>query len=68
MKKRGFVVYDIFDINYRPLDGSASQADLLFVKETSRFRKYRFFATAQQRKKLNTRYAKYFADRQRFIS
>ncbi|MEO6981194.1 MAG: FkbM family methyltransferase, partial [Mucilaginibacter sp.] len=39
MKQRGFVVYDICTLMKRPLDNALFQADFLFVKEDSVFRK-----------------------------
>lgn len=53
MKQRGFVVYDILDYGYRPLDGAMSQVDLVFVKENGIFRKYHFYATKEQRASQN---------------
>ena len=50
MKERQFVVYDIFDKNYRPFDGALGQIDLLFVKEEGYFRKTHRWATVEQRK------------------
>lgn len=38
MKKRKFVVYDIFGGHNRPLDKALAQKDILFVKENGRFR------------------------------
>ncbi len=38
MKKRDFVVYDIFGGHNRLLDGALAQRDVLFVKEDGRFR------------------------------
>lgn len=52
MKSHGFVVYDIFGANYRPLDGAMAQVDMAFVKENSQFRKYHIYATQKQRGKL----------------
>jgi len=49
MKKRGFVVYDIFGGHNRPLDGARAQADVAFVKENGIFRKYYDWATPNQR-------------------
>ena len=49
MKARGFVAYDICGLQYRLLDDALSQIDLAFVKETSQFRKYSFYATRKQR-------------------
>jgi FkbM family methyltransferase len=50
MKQLGFVVYDIHNFLYRPLDGALLQADLLFVRENGRFRESHAFATPEQRK------------------
>jgi len=50
MKSCGFSVYDIFDLQYRPLDKSLSQVDMAFVRDNGRFRKHHFYATPEQRK------------------
>jgi len=50
MKELGFVVYDIHNFLYRPLDGALSQADLLFVRENGKFRQSHAFATPEQRR------------------
>jgi len=52
MKGLGFVVYDIGDFLYRPLDNALMQADLVFVREVGRFRESHAFATPEQRKAL----------------
>lgn len=49
MKEQDFVAYDIFDLQYRLLDGAMSQVDIAFVREQSHFRKYHFYATGEQR-------------------
>lgn len=49
MKNLSFVVYDIFDVNNRPLDNARGQIDVLFVKENSNFRKSHNWATLEQR-------------------
>jgi FkbM family methyltransferase len=49
MKKSGFVVYDICDLLYRPLDGALSQVDLIFVREHGPFRQHHAYATPEQR-------------------
>lgn len=49
MKERGFVLYDILNHMYRPLDDALSQVDLVFVREGGSFRKYQFYATKEQR-------------------
>ena len=55
LKSYGFVVYDMFDIQYRPLDGAVSQVDLAFVREKGRFRNYQIYATPEQRDKQTRR-------------
>lgn len=49
MKQQGFVAYDIFELQYRLLDGAMSQVDIAFVREHSSLRKYHFYATPEQR-------------------
>jgi len=53
MNTYNFVVYDIFDFLYRPLDNALSQVDIAFVKKDSIFRKEHIFATKEQRKILS---------------
>ena len=49
MKKRGFVVYDLYHGHNRPLDNALAQVDLVFVKEDGQFRKSHHWATNEQR-------------------
>jgi FkbM family methyltransferase len=49
MKARGFVPYDLYGLQYRPLDDALSQVDIAFVKEHGIFRKHHFYATREQR-------------------
>jgi len=49
MGQMGFVVYDIFGFNYRPLDGALAQVDMIFVPERGMFRRSHAFATPEQR-------------------
>lgn len=49
MHARGFVAYDVFGFQYRPLDGALSQADVAFVREQGAFRRHHFYATREQR-------------------
>jgi FkbM family methyltransferase len=49
MYKKGFVVYDIISMLYRPYDKALSQADVIFVKEEIKIREFKGFATKQQR-------------------
>lgn len=53
MKRYGFVVYDIVDGYYRPLDGALAAVDILFVKENGQFRRLHSFATRRQSEELN---------------
>lgn len=50
MKERGFVPYDMFDYQYRLLDGAMSQVDIAFVRKSSKFREFHFYAKRDQRK------------------
>lgn len=52
MKERGFVAYDIFDLQYRLLDRAMSQVDIAFVREQSCLKQYHFYATREQRAEL----------------
>ncbi|GAK50573.1 methyltransferase FkbM [Candidatus Moduliflexus flocculans] len=58
MNAHGFVVYDIFDLQYRLFDGAMSQVDIAFVKENSRLRASHCYATAEQRRQQNQRFQK----------
>jgi hypothetical protein len=49
MQARGFAAYDISGLQYRPLDGALSQADISFVRATGMFRQQHFYATREQR-------------------
>jgi FkbM family methyltransferase len=49
MKSRGFVAYDVFGHQYRPLDGALSQVDIVFVPEAGSLREHHFYATRDQR-------------------
>jgi len=50
MQSAGFVVYDVVDLGYRPVDGALAQLDLLFVPESSELRQQREYATPSQRR------------------
>lgn len=58
MNEQDFVVYDIFDNQYRLLDGAMSQVDLAFVKKNGRFRKHHYYATPEQRAAQNKKLRK----------
>lgn len=62
MKERGFVPYDLFSLQYRPVDHALSQVDLAFVKERGLFRRHHFYATPQQREEQNQRMKSHLAD------
>ncbi|PJF20657.1 MAG: hypothetical protein CUN56_15065, partial [Phototrophicales bacterium] len=47
---KGFVIYEIADILYRPLDNAAFQMDVAFVKQNGMFRKAHHYATPEQRR------------------
>ena len=46
----GFVMYDILNLMYRPLDGALAQADVLFVPHGSPLRKRHGYASPEQRR------------------
>jgi FkbM family methyltransferase len=50
MHARGFVVYDIVEPLYRPLDGALAQADVAFVPSTSPLRADVAYSSPQQRR------------------
>ncbi|MCK5243152.1 FkbM family methyltransferase [bacterium] len=51
MKKQGFVAYDIYGGQIRPLDGALAQVDMVFIKENGPFRENHYYATPRQREK-----------------
>lgn len=59
MKARGFVPYDIYELQYRPLDHALSQVDIAFVKEDGQFRKFHHYATPEQRAEQNREFKSY---------
>jgi FkbM family methyltransferase len=61
MRSYGFVAYDIFHLMYRPLDGALSQCDVAFVKEAGRFRQQHVYATPEQRRAQDARFAEMLA-------
>ena len=48
MKERGFVSYDIYGREVRPLDGALARMDIAFVKESGRFRRQQVEMTEEQ--------------------
>lgn len=68
MKQSGFVAYDIFAVNYRPLDGALAQVDMIFVREDGPFRRSHAFATPDQREASNCEMKARFAEQARKLS
>jgi FkbM family methyltransferase len=62
MKGAGFVAYDIFAVNYRPLDGALAQVDMIFVREDGFFRQSHAFATPEQREAQNREMQSHLAE------
>jgi FkbM family methyltransferase len=58
LKQSGFVAYDIFGALYRPYDNALSQVDMVFVKERGIFRQFEGYATPEQRKIQDEKFAK----------
>ncbi|HZQ08327.1 MAG TPA: FkbM family methyltransferase [Anaerolineae bacterium] len=59
MRERGFVVYDLFGLLYRPLDGALAQADVAFVPKDGIFRQHHHYASPEQRAEQDRRFAQY---------
>lgn len=58
LHERGFVIFDVINATFRPLDRCLQQVDLVFVPEGSPLRSDRRFATDEQRIALNQRMPK----------
>ena len=56
MHGHGFALYDLVDIQYRPLDDAVSQVDAVFVPQRSQLRRDRVYATSDQRARLNRQF------------
>ncbi len=67
MKSRGFVVYDILQLQHRPLDNALSQVDLVFVKETGPLRARHYYASSKQREEQDKRFAIHLRERGRTL-
>jgi FkbM family methyltransferase len=59
MKDKGFVPYDLYELQYRPLDCALAQVDIAFVREAGDFRKTHAYATPEQRAEQNRRFLSY---------
>jgi FkbM family methyltransferase len=53
MKSKGFVVYDIVDLSWRPSDHALAQCDMAFVKETGQFKTNDSYIREDQREFYN---------------
>jgi FkbM family methyltransferase len=68
MKQSDFVAYDIFAVNYRPLDGALAQIDMIFVREDGPFRQIHAFATPEQRQAQNREMEAHFTEQAKKLS
>jgi hypothetical protein len=59
MKERGFVVYDIASLLYRPFDNALCQMDIVFVRETGPLRSFLGYATPEQREQQNKKFKEF---------
>jgi len=59
MKGKGFVPYDLYELQYRPLDAALAQVDIAFVREAGDFRKTHAYAKPEQRAEQNRRFLSY---------
>ncbi len=48
MAGRGYVLYDISSIAYRPRDGAAAELDLVFCRQDSKLREFKSYRTHEQ--------------------
>ncbi len=55
MSQNGFLLYDLFGLAYRPLDGALAQVDAVFARQDGPLRRHSHYATAQQRQDLTKR-------------
>lgn len=53
------MAYEIFDPQYRPLDGTMSQVDIAFIPENSQLRKVHFYALQRTNTKANGEHYKW---------
>ena len=60
MRSKGFVPYDVLELQYRPLDRALSQLDIVFVKETGQLRRFHYYATPEQRHEQNRQFRSHF--------
>lgn len=58
LQQHNFVVYDILNPQYRPLDNALGQVDLVFVPAHSILRKEHIYASPQQRLEQNRQFIK----------
>jgi len=56
MKSKGFVVYDVCGLQYRPLDNALTQADIAFVRDEELFRNYHYYANPEQRRQQDKKF------------
>ncbi|MCW9680035.1 hypothetical protein FJR41_004275 [Dolichospermum planctonicum UHCC 0167] len=57
--KEFLMAYEIFDPQYRPLDGTMSQVDIAFIPENSQLRKVHFYALQRTNTKANGEHYKW---------
>lgn len=55
MHSHDFSIYDVVDLQYRPLDGAMSQVDLLFLRTDSHLRHDQRYASVEQRRAADRR-------------
>lgn len=58
LRMKGFVPYDIFGHNYRPIDSALAQVDMVFVPSSSTLLSNKWYANEEQRKYMNQRFLK----------
>jgi FkbM family methyltransferase len=63
MQERGFVLYDVVEPLYRPLDGALAQADAVFVPDDSPLRSDRRFVDGAGRARQNAAFRRAYEER-----
>lgn len=62
MRRLGFAPYDVFNRQYRPIDGALSQVDVVFVRSDSLLRAQHGYATPEQRQAQDRRIRRRIGD------
>lgn len=62
MERRGFVLYDVATIGYRPRDGAIAEMDLVFCRAGSELRRFKSYRAPEQEAQMMERKLQKFAE------